>query len=328
MRKIFHHRRGYRLAAALLFTLGWSASACADVRERVIATLDADSRAFTFAVPGTMDFRGSCSATVVKGGQTQELSSAQGRLAFPAEQVEEDTPCGRAMVTEGTLRFEKEKMDLLVRLGRIPGVCGLVAQVGVCNTGPAPISLVSLTPVRLEGQVVGAPAAWLVTALDASIKNAAPVVALDEIQEPFSVFEFGGFYCRNGKGFLFGPVGTPIAYVQASIAHKGAGKVSFSFVAEMSGVQVKPGETRWGQQVALLTEPPKRALARWAEWVALTHKARVDKGALSGWNSWSFHGHNVTGMDILAQVETVLGSAKRLRPGVMEIDAGYSGEFG
>lgn len=328
MRKTFHHRRGYCLEAALLFTLGWIAGAGADVRERVIATLDADSRAFAFAVPGTMDFRGSFSATVVRGGQTQDLFSVDGKLAFPAEQLEEDTPCGRVTVTEGTLRFENEKMDLLVRLGQIPGVCGLVAQVGVCNTGPAPIRLVSMTPLKLDGQVVGAPAEWLVTALDTSIKVAAPVVSLDEIQEPFSVFECGGFYCRNGKGFLFGPVGAPIAYVQASIAHKGAGKVSFSFVAEMSGVQVKPGETRWGQQVALLTEPPKRALARWAEWVAVTHKARVDKGALSGWNSWSFHGHNVTGLDILAQVETVLDSAKRLRPGVMEIDAGYSGELG
>jgi signal transduction histidine kinase len=294
----------------------------------VSAALNKDGRSFTFIAPGTMDFRGSFTATIVRGGQTQDMCSAQGKLAFPVEQSEEDTPSGRIVVTEATLRFEKEKMDMLVRLGRIPGVGGLVAQVGVCNTGPAPIRLVSLTPLSLEGQVAGAPAEWLVTALDTSIKVAPPVVALSEIQEPFSVFECGGFYCRAGKGFLFGPVGAPIAYVQASIEHTGDGKVAFTFVAEMSGVQVNPGETRWGQQVALLTEHPKRALARWAEWVAMTHKARVDKGALSGWNSWSFHGHNVMGKDILAQVETVLDSAKRLRPGVMEIDAGYSGELG
>ena len=130
----------------------------------------------------------------------------------------------------------------------------------------------------------------------------------------------------DGKGFLFGPVGTPTAYLEANVTHKGDGKVDFSIVAEMSGVLVKPGETRWGQQVGFFTEPPRRALPRWAAWVAKTHGARTDKGALSGWNSFSFHGENITGKDVLAEVETVLQNPTRLRPMVMQIDSGYQGE--
>jgi len=91
----------------------------------------------------------------------------------------------------------------------------------------------------------------------------------------------------------------------------------------MDAVQVKPGETRWGQQVALLAQPPQEALSHWAEWVARTHRARTDKGALWGWNSWSFHGMNVSGKDVLAEVAAVLNSERRLRPAVMEIDHGY-----
>ncbi len=43
---------------------------------------------------------------------------------------------------------------------------GFQAQAGIRNTGSALVKLVSLAPVVLEGQAVGAPAEWLVTALD------------------------------------------------------------------------------------------------------------------------------------------------------------------
>jgi alpha-galactosidase len=328
----------------LVFSMGWTTVAGAEGREKANVALDADGRAFTFAVPGTMDFKGSFSATIVSGmqtrellstmgqaalpaGQTQELHSAAGKLFAPVEESSEETPCGRASVTEVTLRFEKEQVDLLFRLSRIAGLPGMQAQAGLRNTGSAPVRLLSVTPVALEGQVEGNPTEWLVTALDMRVKEAPPVVALNEIQKPLRVFEYGGFYRGDGNGFLFGPVGAPIAYVQASFAHQGQGSLSFTYTAEMSGVQVNPGETRWGQQVALLAEPPRAALPRWTDWVAKTHQARTDKGALSGWNSWSFHEDYVTGKDVLAEVDAVLNSQQRLRPSVMEIDAGFRSTY-
>lgn len=308
-------------------------------------TLDADGRAFTFTVPGVMDFRGSFSATVVSGGQprellstmdqivlpagqTQDLRSVEGRIFGSVEQTSEETPCGRASVTEATLRFQKEHIDLLFRISQVPGVRGFQAQAGIRNTGFTPVSLVALTPVALEGHVEGKPAEWLVTALDQSVKFGPVVVALDELQAPFKVDEYGGFYRVDGKGFLFGPVGTPTAYLESSIAHKGDGKVDFSIVADMSGVLVKPGETRWGQQTGFFVEPPQTALPRWAAWVAKTHGARTDKHALSGWNSWQFHAQDITGKDVLAEVDVVVKNPERLRPEVMQIDSGYQDEKG
>jgi signal transduction histidine kinase len=301
--------------------------------------LDADGRVFTLAVPGVMTFKGSFSATIVREGQspallstmgesllaghTQTLHSAAGKLLFPLEHSREETPCGRATVMKAELRFERAQTDLLVRFSQVPGLPGVQAQVGIRNTGPTPVRLISVTPLVLEGRVEGKLEEWLVTALDTSDEGEPLAVALNEIQKPLNVFEHGGFYRGDGSGFLFGPVGDPAAYVEATIAHTGNGSVSFACTADMSGVRVKPGETRWGQQVALFAEPPQAALPRWSGWVAKTHGARTEKGALSGWNSWSFHEENISGKDVLAEVEAVLASQKRLRPAVMEIDAGF-----
>lgn len=62
---------------------------------------------------------------------------------------------------------------------------------------------VVLSPVVMESLVKGKPAEWLVTALDQSVKAGPVVFTLDEVQAPFKVFEHGGFYRVDGKGFLF-----------------------------------------------------------------------------------------------------------------------------
>ena len=214
-------------------------------------------------------------------------------------------------------------MDLLFRLGRVPGVPGVLAQVGIRNTGKEPVRLISVTPLELEFGVAGNPAEWLVTALDQSVNEVSPVVALNEIRTPLRIHEYGGLYRHDGSGFLFGPVGAPLAYVDARLTPGDGAKLAFRYAADMSGVRVDPGETRWGQQVILLLEAPRTALARWTEWVARTHGARTAKGALSGWNSWNFLGDAVTGKDVLAVADEVVRSPARLRPGVIQIDDGY-----
>ena len=310
-RQILRKRRSGRLAV-LLFAAGcgWAAVAAAHGHGAVNAALDADGRTFTVTAPGVIVFRAGWSATIERGGQQRVLSSVEG---------------GR----EGTtIRFRDAGVELLSRFEQVDGAPGVMAQAGIRNAGAEAVKLVSVTPVALEGRVAGSSAEWLVTALDKSVEAAPPVVGLGDIRGPLNVHECGGLYRRDGAGLFFGPVGDPIAYVDARIAHGGDGNVTFRFSADMSGVRVDPGETRWGQQVVLLMEPPRVALARWAEWVAKTHGARTDKGALSGWNTWYFPGRDVSGKDVLAVVETVLKSSERLRPGVIQIDGGYEDPAG
>jgi len=296
-----------------------------DTSTSIKAAIGADGRTVSFQAPGLTDCRGGFSATIISASTTQVLSSAFGTLAGPPERTTEVTPYGTAAITAVTIRFDAEQVELLFRLGKVPGVPCLLAQAGIRNIGQSPVRFVSVTPLAIEGSLKGSAAEWLVTALDTSVKADSQVFTAGGRNGPVSVGEYGGFYRADGTGFLFGPVGTPIAYVDAVIGCDSAGRLSFAYTADMSGVQVQPGATRWGQQVALFAEPPGRALPRWADWVGQTHKARTEKGAMSGWNSWYFHGRKITGADLLADVDAVLQSGEKLRPEVMHIDGASFG---
>ena len=149
-----------------------------------------------------------------------------------------------------------------------------------------------------------------------------------DIGQAVRVNEYGGFYRRDGAGFLFGPVGKPVAYVNTPFAHASNGAVAMCVTADMEGVRVGPGEERWGQQFVLLAESPRQALAHWAAWVAKSHGSRIHEGALSGWNSWEFMGRQVSGTDVLAVAEAALKFPDQLRPAVIQIDAGYEDPAG
>lgn len=286
-------------------------------------------RSLTVETDGFAEWRGGYSASVVMAGQELELSSTTGDLVSTTAAAEtEMTPQGAASVTTRTIQFPERGISLIYRLGKLPGTAILLMQAGITNHSGQPVQLVSVTPVRMEFVVKGPPADWWITALNDSVQTTRPIVPLAQAGQPVAVFENGGFYRKDGTGFLFGPVGSPVAYVNASVAMTQEGRVAFNYTSDMSRVRVDPGETRWGQQVALLLEPPREALARWTEWVAATHGARTAHGSVSGWNSWQFLGGQVSGKDVLAVVESARRSPDRLRPAVIQIDGGYEDPSG
>jgi signal transduction histidine kinase len=308
------------LVLALLAT-GRPACATPDsAAAAVSATLAADGRSFSVTAPGMSGFRGGFAARIQVGDLKQELASADGTAVGPVQNLTEATPHGEAGVSAMTLRFERAQVDLLFRLGRVPGVPGVLAQAGIRNASPRPIRLLTVTPVAAAVQVTGSLGDWLLTSMDPASGYAKN---LADIREPQHVWEYGTLYRRDGTGFLFGPVGTPIAYLNTRVSHSGSSEVHINLTTQMSGVRVDAGETRWGQQVVVLLEPPRPALARWAEWVGKSHGARTAKGALSGWSSWYFLAGNVTGKDVLDVADAALQSADRLHPGVIQIDEGY-----
>lgn len=266
-----------------------------------------DGLSFSIQAPGLTGFKANWGATIIGQGQTNVLSSVHG-------------------IREGdTIRFEKEGVDLLFRIDRPQGAAAVFAQAGIRNIGKSPLNLVSVTPVAAEFGVAGDPKDWLVTGLHPMT----PVlVALSDITRPVDLFEYGSVYRQDGVGFLMGPVGEPIAYLDARLVPGTNRMVALSVQADMSGVRVDPGETRWGQQVALVLEKPPMALAKWAEWVAESHHALTNKGALCGWNNWNTLGKAVRGDDVLAIADQVLQSDDRLRPSVIQIDAGYQDATG
>ncbi len=312
------------LALALLATAG-SAHAAVDGSPATDATLAADGRSFSVTAPGVSGFRSGFAANIRVAGKKQVLSSTGGVAAGPPQQLTEETPYGKAQVQATTLRFAEAQVDLLFRFGRVAGVPGVLAQAGIRNAGTQPVTLLSVTPVTAALQVTGAESDWLITAMDPVNGHA---TTLGDIRTQLQVWEYGSLYRRDGAGLLFGPVGTPCAYLNTRVSHPGERAVTLDLTAQMTGVQVDAGETRWGQQVVLLLEPPQPALARWAAWVGSTHHARTAKGALSGWSSWYFLAGNVTGKDVLDVADAAAQSADRLRPEVIQIDEGYENSSG
>jgi signal transduction histidine kinase len=291
------------------------ASAKPDAAATVSATLAADGRSFSVTAPGWGSLQGGFGASIRVAGETCELASSAGTPVGSIQRLTETTPYGEAEGGVATLRFEKAQVDLVLRLGRVPGMPGLLAQAGIRNGGQQPVELLSVTPLDLTIKTGGLLAEWLITGFF-SPKSA--VTGLDELDQPLVVHEAGGFYNGAGKGFWFGPVGTPTAYVAARFTPAAGDTFGFSLTSEMSGARVDPGETRWGQQVVMLLAPPGQAVARWAEWVGQTHGARTTKGALSGWNSWNFLKHKQPGGEELMVVDAVRRSGGRLRPDVIE----------
>jgi signal transduction histidine kinase len=300
-----------------------------DAGQPVVAAFVSGGRSLTLEAEGFGEWRSGYSAKVVAGGQEWELNSNAGDLVSSTAAAEtEMTPQGAASVTTKTIHFPEHEISLVHRVGKIPGTSLVLMQSGIANRGKQPVQLVSVTPMRMEFAVKGQPSDWWITALNDSVETASPVTSLARAEQAIPVFENGGFYRKDGTGFLFGPVGSPVAYVNASVAMTQPGCVAFNYSADMSRVQVDPGETRWGQQMAILLEPPREALARWTEWVATTHGARTGRGSLSGWNSWQFLGGQVSGKDVQAVVEATRRLPERLRPAVIQIDGGYEDPSG
>lgn len=166
---------------------------------------------------------------------------------------------------------------------------------------------------------------WVATAYAQSTNGGPPnyVGTIAELGSGLGIREYGSLYRKDGTGFLFGPVGTPIAYLQNQVTGSPEGKATLRIVSEMSGITVDPGESRAGQQAVLLMEPPRKALARWSEWVAKTHGSRTAKGALAGWCSWYHLTKNIKESDVMGVVDAVKADPTRLRPQVIQIDDGY-----
>ena len=453
----------------------------------ISAAFDAGQRSVTVKAPGVSMCAAKFSASVEIEGEKRVLSSDAGVLQQVAN-TRESTPYGEAAVTVSTIHFEAEQLDLMLRLGQVPGVPGVLFQAGIRNAGEKNIRLWNVTPVQasaslpiedwaqengrvyldpayaqrasqawgkcqfnravagqplsIAGQsyahglgthaqselvfpldgvcerfhamvgaddegggsmafevwadgaklfasgtlkkgepakevdvsivgvqslrlvvadeglgingahadwaeayvlrappsravaravqpagilLAGEPADWLVTRLVGNFEHATPgvVCPLTALNAPLEIQETGALYRPDGVGFLFAPVGAPIAYLKSSLTYAGKGRASLVIVSDMSGVQVDPGETRWGQQAILLMEAPHAALARQAAWVGVTHHARTDQGALHGWCSWYLKTDKITGADVLGIVDAVKNSPDRLRPAAIQIDDGY-----
>lgn len=209
----------------------------------------------------------------------------------------------------------------MLKIERIEGTPCLLLNAGIRNRGDRSVSLIHLRMLDLAknntltngaswaGQ--GSLQDWVLTGQDSEGKltrTFADLVKEQSIPEQFAV------YRKDGKGVFFGPVGEPSAFVHAYVTRD-----TFFVESEMRPVVLQPGTLRWGQQVALLFEPPRQAMRRWADWVVKTHGSRTSLAALDGWMDASPE-YKTTEKDVSAIIDTVKKSQNRLRPGAIVLD--------
>jgi hypothetical protein len=317
-------------------------------------------------------FSSTFAATIEVDGRRQVLSSDSGTSRSVGNSTEM-TPQGQAAIRTSTIHFEKDQLDLMLRVGEVSGIPGVLFQAGIRNGGRQPIELRSVSPVRVvanrpvgewlqeNGRLYLDPANaqsvaqdWGTCQLNLAVSGKPMSIAgksyprgLGTHAQSEIVFSLGGqcerFHAEVGADDAIGGTvdfqvwtdgdkvfdsglltrGDPIAYLNATIACAGTNRATLEITSDMSGVQVDPGETRWGQQVILLWEKFNEAAALQTEWVAQTHHARTNKGALSGWCSWYLKTSHITGEDVLGLVDAVKNSNGRLRPAAIQIDDGY-----
>ena len=85
----------------------------------------------------------------------------------------------------------------------------------------------------------------------------------------------------NHKSFLIGPAGPADAHCRVEVRDQ-----KFKAYAQMDRVLVSPGETRRSEEILLIAEDTETNIDIWTRWVAITHKARNNKGPIYGWCSW------------------------------------------
>lgn len=285
------------------------------VEKTVAATRIAqDARSLELPVSGLGVIHCRWAATIENAGSIRRLESDGASQTFK--------PSVQGTMADGmtvTISSPETKAELLFRI-RLEGGIAVCASAGVRNTGRESFKLIDTSPLQASIRIEN-PADWLLTGLHPQTPVLAP---LPGIGGEIHIHEHGTFYQPDGTGFVFGPVGEPVSYADFSWQLAEPGVFGMNAVTPMDGVRVDPGETRWGQEVALVVEKPQAALAHWAASVARSHGARTGKGALAGWNNWNYLAQKDISRELDDVTKVVRDSGGRLRPSIIQMDYNVS----
>jgi signal transduction histidine kinase len=281
-----------------------------------------EGRAFQIQAPGLELGKMHFGALIQIDGINHRLDSLAGQPVGTEILADQPGPYGKTRATISTVRFENLKIDLLLKIERIEGTPCLLINAGIRNRSDRKISLGQLMMIDLpKANTSDAGASW---AGQGSLQDWVLTGQHDDyrITRTFAdllkdnkIIEQFGVYRKDGAGFFLGPVGEPVAYIHAYV-----GSNTLFVASEMTHVVLPPGTLRWGQQIALLFEPPRQAMLRWVDWVVKTHGARTALGALDGWMD-IFSEFRSSEKDLFAAIDFVRASRGRLRPQAIVLDS-------
>lgn len=227
------------------------------------------------------------------------------------------TPFGEAMTSRSSFVFDQDGLRLTVTLKRLVQLRAFTLQAILHNERDDEVRLhrFDLLDTRKEAHgslVLKDPGSWLVTPL----MEASPAQPLETMDQSLAE---AALLCGPEKTCLLaGPAGPGEAYTTVEVRH---GRLTAAVL--MDGVTVPPGGSRQSEEMLFCLEPPSEAISLWTRWVAITHRARMDKGPVSGWCSWYDRTTNIDETHILNVAEVLSKNPDVFGRGILQIDDGY-----
>lgn len=186
--------------------------------------MNPDGRTYSIKAPGLGVLNAMAQVGVEIGGVGYSLRSTEGKAMGTEVLSNQSTPYGKAEVVLSRTRFEREGIDLLVRLERIEGLPVVLVNAGIRVFGKKGCDLMRVYPLWTVSrsvadgglQLEGGAGEWLMTGV--SVDDADPRQFPQVAAKPLRDIRKGGIieqcslYNRDGRGVLIGPVGEPVAF--------------------------------------------------------------------------------------------------------------------
>ncbi len=261
------------------------------------------------------EFSGVSSAVYERAGKNHRVGTKGYTVLEPVSTRTCTTPYGEAELSEAT--YGNDEFQYTLRLKRLKNLRAFTLQAVFHNRTDDDVKFraIDLFDTR-EGPggkfTVENTADWLVTPL----MEATPAMSLAEAEK--SLNEAALIYHKNGKGFLAGPVGPAEAHCRVQ-----AREERVIAAVAMDDVLVRAGQSRRGEEMIFCFEPIATATDVWTRWVAETHNARTNKGAIYGWCSWYDRTTKIDAAHVLDVTKTIKENPNTFGKGIVQIDDGY-----
>jgi hypothetical protein len=261
----------------------------------------------------------SASATAVfsADGKNFRIGTRDLLIQGPGKSSSITTPFGRAIQVDRHYGEKDDPYLFTLRIRRLIDLQAITFQGFFHNRSEKDVNLTSLEILDATTGMgvprIGNPTDWLITPLMQHID----AETLAEMNGGFN--EVGLFFnTSTQKSFLIGPVGPAEAHCRIEVHNK-----RFKAYAQMDRVLVSPGETRRSEEILLIAEDRETNIDIWTRWVAITHKARNNKGPIYGWCSWYDRTTKIDEAHVMDVVDTIENNPNTFGKGIVQIDDGY-----
>ena len=272
---------------------------------------------FTIGLKNIGEVTASATAVFSSAGKNYRMGTRDLSLRGEVKTTEVVTPFGRASQTDRLYGKDGSPFQLTLRIKELNDLDAITIQGFLHNRSDQDLNLNSLEILDAmsgSGKVqLGDSSDWLITPL-MQHNHAKTLAVMNGGSNEVGLF----VNTVNKKSFLIGPAGPADAHCRVEVRDQ-----KFKAYAQMDRVLVSPGETRRSEEILIIAEDTETNTDIWTRWVAITHKARNNKGPVYGWCSWYDRTTKIDEAHVMDVVDTIEKNPNTFGKGIVQIDDGY-----